>query len=525
MLSGPSAAKIDSAGNIYISDYQNNRIRKVNVITGIISTIVGNGTGAFYGDGGPAVSAEIWGASDICLDKLGNLYISDNFNKRIRKVNTLGIISTFAGNGGFSALGTGDGGPDTAATFNNLSGIVADDTGNIYIADMNAGKVRKVDTEGIITTIAGNGTLTYSIDGILAIDASISPVELAINDSNELIIADKYNRRIYKIDHAGILHWIAGNGATGYNGDGIPATSASLDFPSGVSVDPCGNLYITEANNKRVRKVIFDTIPPAFTVALSPGDTVCAGAPVTCNATITRGKAISYQWYVNGIPIVAATSSAYTYTPLSGDSVRCVLIAALPCNGAIDTVSSSTVYIVTDTVTIPSISLLAPASVHVGNIVTVNAIVANAGSSYIINWYNNSLLFNTTTAPVVTYVKSTGTDNITATVIPIAIGTSAGCYDSVTSQVYSVTATGLGVATVGMPQVYLYPNPAYDAINIAAQNIVNVTISNGLGQSLINKNVNTDHIRIDLESLPTGVYTVKVICGDGQKVIRKIVKE
>jgi hypothetical protein len=257
-LSQPSGATLDSLGNMYISEVGGNRIRKVDKATGIITTIAGNGTGAFYGDGIPATAAEIWGPQDICIDKKSNLYIADEVNYRVRKINPMGIISTYAGSGGFSATGTGDGGPATAATFNFIFGLAADDTGNIYIADYNGAKVRKVDTFGIITTVAGNGTYTYSGDGIPATAAQIAPIKLAIDSSGELIIADKYNLRIFKVDNAGIIHCIAGNGMATYGGDGGPATAASIYYPSGVSFDPCWNLYIADVNNKRIRKVAFN---------------------------------------------------------------------------------------------------------------------------------------------------------------------------------------------------------------------------------------------------------------------------
>ncbi len=164
LINEPTAVIVDSIGNFYIADAGNNRIRKVDITTGIITTIVGNGTGAFYGDGGQATAAEIWGVQNICFDKYFNLYIVDAFNHRVRKVNTSGIITTFAGNGSITPLGTGDGGPATSATFALIAGVAADYNGNIYVADYNAGKVRKIDTLSIITTFAGSGVPTNAGD-------------------------------------------------------------------------------------------------------------------------------------------------------------------------------------------------------------------------------------------------------------------------------------------------------------------------------------------------------------------------
>ncbi len=252
-LPSPNAVKLDTFGNLYLLD-GNNRVRKVVAVTGIISTIVGDGTGALLGDGGPATAAELYGPSDICFDKKGNLYIADGFNYRIRKVNAMGIISTFAGNG-FAALGSGDGGPATAAKFSLPTGIIADDIGNIYIADESANTVRKVDTFGNIITVAGNTLPLYTGDGIPATNAQISPIKVAIDSSGNLIIGDRYNERVFRVDHAGIIHSIAGIGGSGsYSGDGGPATAASFDV-GGVSFDPCWNLYISDINNRRIRKV------------------------------------------------------------------------------------------------------------------------------------------------------------------------------------------------------------------------------------------------------------------------------
>ena len=257
LLSSPAAVIVDTFGNMYIADANNHRIRKLNIVTGIISTIAGNGTGGYLGEGTPASSSAISTPQDICFDKKGNLYIADQDNLRVRRINTSGIISTFAGSGGFSATGTGDGNPATAATFNIITGLAADDTGNIFIADYNGGKVRKVDTFGIITTVAGNGTLTYTGDGIPATNAQFSPGRLTIDSAGCVIIGDRVNERVYRVDHAGIFHTIAGTGSSVYGGDGGPATAAAFDL-GGISFDACWNLYITDINNRRIRKVTYN---------------------------------------------------------------------------------------------------------------------------------------------------------------------------------------------------------------------------------------------------------------------------
>ena len=257
LLSSPGDVKLDTSGNLYFGDGNNARVRKVNMATGIISTIAGNGTCSFLGEEIAATASELCGPYYICFDKKGNLYISDYVNQRVRKINTSGIISTFAGSGGFSATGTGDGSPATGATFNLIAGVVADDTGNIYIADANGAKVRKVDTFGIITTFAGNGTYTYIGDGVQATTAQIDPVKLIIDSTGCLIIGDRANQRVFRVDHSGILHTIAGTGSSTYGGDGGPATGASFDC-GGISFDPCWNLYIADLDNDHIRKITYN---------------------------------------------------------------------------------------------------------------------------------------------------------------------------------------------------------------------------------------------------------------------------
>ncbi len=254
----PYNVKLDKNKNVYINDFQNARIRKINCIDGIISTIAGTGSLGYSGDGGQATNAMIWANGEICFDKYNNLYIADYGNARVRKIDTLGVITTIAGNGtiGFS----GDGMQATNAQV-IPSGLAVDNNNNIYIADPIYNRVRKVNTAGIISTIAGNGSLVYTSDGVPATNCSISPFVLGMNiNENKLYIGDKYNRRVYSIDYNGILHHIAGNGLTGYNGDGEIATSASIDFPTGISVDKCGNLHIAEGDNFRIRKVLINPV-------------------------------------------------------------------------------------------------------------------------------------------------------------------------------------------------------------------------------------------------------------------------
>ncbi len=255
-LNQPVAAAFDSSGNMYIADAYNNIIRKINS-SGVISTFAGNGTAGYSGDGGLAVSAELNLPVGIAVDGFGNVYIADITNAVIRIVNHTGFISTFAGNGttGYS----GDGGQATAATLNQPQGLAFDGSGNLYIADF--GVIRKVNSSGIITTIAGNGTPGYSGDGGPATAAELGPLAgIAIDRIGNIFITDASYQCIRKINSSGIISTFAGIVGGGYIGDGGPATAARFNNPIGITTDALGNVYIADEYNNRIRKVNYSGI-------------------------------------------------------------------------------------------------------------------------------------------------------------------------------------------------------------------------------------------------------------------------
>jgi trimeric autotransporter adhesin len=261
-LSNPFGISVDIPGNVYVADYSNNRIRKVNT-SGVISTIAGNGINGFSGDGGLATAAELWSPYGVTEDTSGNIYIADYLNERIRKVNLSGIISTIAGNGhaGFS----GDGGPATNAELYLPTDVAVDVTGNIYIADNDNNRIRKIDTSGTIITIAGDASNGYSGDGVQATTSSLTyPYGVAVDDSGNVYIADDGNLRIRKVNTSGIINTIAGNGYQGYSGDGGPATDAELSSPSNVMFDASGNIFISDDGNQRIREVTTSGIINTF---------------------------------------------------------------------------------------------------------------------------------------------------------------------------------------------------------------------------------------------------------------------
>jgi trimeric autotransporter adhesin len=218
---------------------------------GVISTVAGNGTAGYSGDGGPATSAQLNAPIGVAVNKAGNLFITDHRNNRVRKVTPAGVIRTVVGSGtkGFS----GDGGPAASAMISPY-GVATDMAGNLYITDLGSKRVRKVTPGGVISTVAGNGNQGFSGDGGPATSAQLlGPQGVAVDTSGNVFFAD--GPRIRKVTLGGVISTVAGNGNRGYRGDGGSASSAELAYPSGVALDTAGNLFIADWDNNRVRKV------------------------------------------------------------------------------------------------------------------------------------------------------------------------------------------------------------------------------------------------------------------------------
>ena len=306
-LDFPLRVAVDSKGNFYIADYYTYVIRDVS--GGTINTIVGIPTGptfGFQGDGDSALQAHISDVHGLAISSSGNLYIADTFNGRVRVVNPAGVINTLAGNGTYGY--TGDGGAATSAELSQPSGVAVDSSGNVYIADYGNYTVRKVDTSGKISTIAGTGTPGYSGDGGPANKAVLSlPYAIAIDPSGNIYISDLGNTNIREITTDGNIHTVVSNistdsiavdgagsiyftnsitntvgkilsngtqfaiagipGSPGFSGDGGPGTSAQLNQPHGVALDSSGNVYVADSQNQVIR--LLSPVPSSISVVNS----------------------------------------------------------------------------------------------------------------------------------------------------------------------------------------------------------------------------------------------------------------
>ncbi len=313
-LNGPAAVAVDATSAVFIADQSGSRIRRVDPLTGLISTVAGTSQVGLAGDGGPAVNASLYGPQDLfsapvptgtgstlliadtanfrlrllsngtlssiagngnfqysgdrgistdatlpapdglAIDPQGNVNVCDNFANRVRAVNPFGIINLIGGTG--TAGYGGDGGPATAGMLVDCQGIASDGSGNLYLADTHNRRIRKISASGIISTVVGNGVNDFTGDGGQAINASLgNPQGVAVDSQGNLYIADTGNNRIRKVSSTGIITTIAGNGAMGFAGNGVPATAAQLNGPSRVALDAAGNVYFSDNGNNAVRRI------------------------------------------------------------------------------------------------------------------------------------------------------------------------------------------------------------------------------------------------------------------------------
>lgn len=326
-LNYPAGLAIDAADNLYIADHDNHVIRRVDAVTGIITTYAGTGTAGYSGNGGPATLAQLWNPIRLTFDSSGDLYIAEYGNNVIRKIDTAtGIITTVAGTG--TAGYSGNGGPATSALLNAPEGLSFDAAGNLYFTDTGNFIVRRVDAvTGIITTIAGTpGVSGYFGDGGPASAAlfSTEPDDILQACNGNLYITDDFNNRVRMIDAVtGIIITIAGNGTPGYTGDGGPAASAQLDHPEALALNSLGELLVADYSNGAIRKitlvcVLTPTPTPTNSFTPTPTFTFTYTPTITPTPTITHTPSHTPTYTVTFTPSQTPTSTptfTVTHTP------------------------------------------------------------------------------------------------------------------------------------------------------------------------------------------------------------------
>ena len=334
------------AGSIFVADSENFRIRQISP-DGIIQTVAGNGEFGFSGDGGPATNSSLFVPKGLAADAVGNLFIADTFNHRIRQVSRDGIIRTVAGTGiytgGIDGEGgdlrddLGDGGFATGASLDEPEGLAVDAAGNLFIADAFNNRVRQVSPDGVIQTVAGNGIGSFFGDGGDATSASLDePGGLAVDEAGNLFVADSVNNRVRQVSPNGVIRTLAGIGESGFSGDGGLATNASLSLPADVAVDAVGNLFIADTDNDRVRVVLAKR--PTFNDPVKEEISITGrsgGSPVQSGALLVTASVVDLPVLnSSSLPQVSFSSSTdarwLSASPNSGATPRLLRITADP---------------------------------------------------------------------------------------------------------------------------------------------------------------------------------------------------
>ncbi len=398
----PSAIVFDPQGNLYLAETAHHVIRKIDT-TGAITVIAGTGTQGFSGDSGLATSAELDSPQGLAIDTANNLYIADTHNHRIRKLSlNTGIINTIAGSStpGFG----GDSGPATSAHLNLPTVLAIDANGNLYIADTQNHRIREITAAaGIITTIAGTGTQGFSGDNGPATAAAIdSPTGLAVDPTGNIYIADTHNHRIRKINlTTGIITTIAGTATPGFSGDNAPASAASLALPHGLTIDATGNLYLADTANHRIRRI--DTITGTITTITGEGTQTFAGDNgLATNASLDTPRTVTLT--PTGLPTIADTGNQRIRQIATDKTIHTIAGLGVTVPGALILSAPTIIAYGTGHLT-ATLATTTPATGSITFLDAYNSSTTTIGTTLLAT---NSATLDTTTLPA-------GVHNITAT--------------------------------------------------------------------------------------------------------------
>lgn len=537
-LSDPSAVKVDAAGNIYIADRGNDCIRKINT-SGIISTIAGTaGTSGFAGDGAAATAALLNTPGSIAIDGSGNIYISDYGNHAIRKVDAAGIITTVAGGGGSASSGSsGDGGPATAALLNRPQGMNLDAAGNIYFADEQNNAVRKINVStGIISRVAGTGSASFTGDGGAATAATLKyPKDVVVDADGNVFIADHSNHRIRKVNSAGIISTIAGGATFGSTGNGGMANAALLKSPYALTIDNEGNLLINDQGNNCIRAIYTSGIINSIAGSGAYGFSGDGGPSYSADIStvgITSDAAGNIYLAEYGYHRIRKITPAVV--TVSGTTAICVEnITTLTPSMAGGTWGSFTPSIasvdVSGNVTghsagVASIFYFSPADGSVTKNVTVNAApAAIAGTPTVCIAATTPLSHSagggtwTSSNPSIATIDASGNCSGVATGSALITYTlTTGCYTLFGMGVISCPTDVKEIAD-NITDITLFPNPSTGTFSISLPDREGssvVTVSDILGKTILTRDAgNNKTIDCTIPNAIPGNYFVKITTG------------
>lgn len=534
----PYDIAVDAAGNIYFSDFGNNIIRKIDG-SGIITTIGGipGSIPSYGGDGGPATAANFGNVSGIAVDLSGNVLVADEVNHRIRKINvSTGIVTTIAGIG--LATFSGDGGPATDARLNGPTGVGVDGAGNIYIADNANNRVRKVNTSGIITTFAGVGTpYGYTGDGGPATIARFSyPKAIRVDNPGNVYICDWNNNCVRKINTSGVITTVTGTGVAGFSGDGGAPGLAKLDHPMGVAVRSTdGDIFISDRGNNRIRHIKVGDAPiftwgESRTLNICPIEFTLVDTALTVD-DVNVGE--TETWSSVTLPVHGTLVASYS-TLSTGSTVAPVGISYAPAIGYVgpdsfdirvtDGVYSDTITLYLNVLPSPSAgTITGPDTVCPG----LNITLHDTASGGVWSSSNTALATVAAATGVVTGILP-GTVVISYTVTnPCGTATVTDTV-RVLATVPCISAVPVIPPGATLSEVVLTPNPNSGSFSLMVlsgqEGIAQIEVFDIVGRKVAERSVQKNkQVAITLDQ-PAGMYLISVDAG-GVKRVKKLIIE